>query len=153
MFGGEEGVVDLAAPGVHGADHQGVHVGHVPGHGLQGGDGRAGLVRGKGQSLGSRDADADAGEGPRACRHSDGVAVLDGQAGVFQHGLHNGHQGAAVGEAGVLIAGAEDFPILRDGSGDCFGGGFQCQDPHRAAPPSTVMLRQPSCSGWRVRVT
>lgn len=51
MFGGEEGVVDLATPGVHGADHQGVHVGHVPGHGLQGGDGRAGLVRGKGQSL------------------------------------------------------------------------------------------------------
>ena len=131
MFGGEEGVVDLATPGVHGADHQGVHVGHVPGHGLQGGDGRAGLVRGKGQSLGSRDADADAGEGPRACRH----------------------QGAAVGEAGVLIAGAEDFPILRHGGGDRLGGGFQCQDPHCAAPPSTVMLRQPSCSGWRVRVT
>ena len=72
MFGVEEGVVDLATPGVHGADHQGVHVGHVPGHGLQGGDGRAGLVRGKGQSLGSRDADADAGEGPGAHGHGDG---------------------------------------------------------------------------------
>ena len=34
-FGGEYGVIDLIAPGVHGTDDEPVHVPQVLGHGLQ----------------------------------------------------------------------------------------------------------------------
>ncbi len=75
VFGGEEGVVDLTAAGVHGADDQPVQWATFRAMASRVETAAAGLVRGKGQSLGGGDADADAGEGAGADRHGDGVAV------------------------------------------------------------------------------
>ena len=143
----EHGVVDLLVPGVHGAENETVGCRRVPGHGLQSGDAHGGETRGEGQSLGGGHADADAGEGAGAVGHGDGPAVLHGESGVFQHILHHGHQGAAVGQAGALEGGGDDLAVLRHGGGAGPGRGLQSQNFHGCAPPSTVMSRQPSCSG------
>ena len=64
----------------------------------------AGLSAAKGQPLGGGHADADAGKGAGADSHGNGVHVGQLQVRIFQDVLHNGHQGAAVGQPGVLIA-------------------------------------------------
>ena len=105
VFRREVGVIDLIAPGVHGADHQTVRKGHIPGHGRQGGDPNGGFVHGKGKALGGGNADADARKGAGADSHGNGVHVGQLQVRIFQDVLHNGHQCAAVGQTGILVAG------------------------------------------------
>ena len=65
----EQGVINLAAPGVHGTDDGTLKQPPVLGHGLQGGHAAAGLILCPGQALQSRNADAQACKAARPCRH------------------------------------------------------------------------------------
>ena len=64
-----------------------------------------GFVHGKGKALGGGNADADARKGAGADSHGNGVHVGQLQVRIFQDVLHNGHQCAAVGQTGILVAG------------------------------------------------
>ena len=123
-FGGEYGVIDLTAPGVHGTDDEPVHVPQVLGHGLQRGHTAAGLVRRPGQPLQGRYANAQPGEAARAVGHGQQVHVLRFQPGGRQHAIQQGHQSAAMGQAPVLIGTGQGNAALHHGSGHAFGGGF-----------------------------
>ena len=153
VFRLEQGVVNLIPPGVHGTHHQPVRKGRVPGHGRQGGHPHSGDGGREGQPLGGGDANPDAGEGPGTHGYRHGADVRHGEVRVFQDVLHNGHQGAAVGKAGILETQRQHPPALRHSGGDRLGGGLQGQDLHMRSTPSTAAVRQFSFSGQRRSVT
>ena len=153
VMGQEQGVVHLIAPGVHGADDEALHMGQVPGHGGQGGHAAAGLFQGPGQALQGGYADAQAGEAARPVGGRQQVHILDPQPGGGQHTVHQGHQGAAVGQAHILIGAGQGNAVFHHGGGDAFGRGLDGKYFQSGSPPAMVMLRQPSFSGQRAMVT
>ena len=96
-MGQEQGVIHLIAPGVHGADDEALHVGQVPGHGGQGGHAAAGAFPGPGQALRADTPMRRPVKLPGRWRPPAGP--YPPQPGGGQHAVHQGHQGAAVGQA------------------------------------------------------
>ena len=148
----EHRVIHLIAPGVHGADDGSVRVAQVLSHCQQGGYAAAGDFQRPGKALGGADADAKARKRPRALSHGNEAHSGSGEIGGAQHAVHQRHQGAAVGQAGILIGAAQHGAVFHHGGGYTFRRGFKSQNLH-ALPPVMVICRQSLWSAWRSMVT
>ncbi|MPM15972.1 hypothetical protein SDC9_62346 [bioreactor metagenome] len=138
-------------------------MGEEPRECLQSGDSGAGLVLGKGQPLGRRYADPQAGERTGSCSHRNHVHFGKGGAAVFKEGRSHGHQGAAVGESAVLEGLGDQPLVLTEGSRRGHSGGIQgkyFQDfvtsprvAARSSPPPVIVIKRMFSSPFRRRST
>ena len=145
----EEGVVYLRAPRVHDrADHTAGGQ-TVPGHGLERRNANTGFFRAPAQALDRGHADADAGEGAGAVRHSDRVDVRERQRGVLQKILGHRQKGAAVRQRADLQALRQQLPVPHERGGGGPGGGFKGKDQHGA--PSPIVMRRSFSPSFSIR--
>ena len=126
----EQGVVHLAAAGVHHGAENGVLVGDAAvGNGLQCGNPHAGDIFRQGNSLYTGDADAHPRKGARPMGNGDGVQLPAGAAHRLQQALHHGEQRLAVDLLGVAVEFPQQLAVLHQSGRGGHRGGInpQCQ--------------------------
>ena len=130
----EQGVVDLLPPCVHGTRRSARQNRTRPGPWPPGWTHRSRKALGPGNPLGRGHADAQAGKAARPVGHGDQVYVIQRQRRIAQHTVHQRHQGAAVGQAVVLIGGVPGSRRSPPRQRRRFWRSFQCQYFHSASP-------------------